>query len=193
MEGNESSRSVGDKDAMLVHIHVNLSSFEVSRELTNRLVSFVFIHLLDLLLLDSKVEVSTLVFDHQLLYELFVDQALIFLSLLNVSEVSYLSSSLGTELASSSKKLLGLVETILNDFIAASRKVGLLRLLLFTFRLFLLLFFLFRLLFLSRSSLFGRGFLGLLFFCVIIEYIRDFREFLLDVFSHLKDFSIIFD
>jgi hypothetical protein len=85
MEGNKGSGGVGNKDTVLVHIHVNLSSFEVSREFTDGLVSFVFIHLLDLLLLDSKVEVSTLVFDHQLLHELFVDQALVFLSLLNVS------------------------------------------------------------------------------------------------------------
>lgn len=171
VEGDERSGCVRYENTVLVHIDIDLASLEVSRELTDGLIGLVFVHLLDLLLLDSKVEFTSFVFLHQLLDEVIVNQGLVLLSSFNISKVSDLLRGLGTQPASSRQQLLGLVESVLNDFIAATAHVRLLRFLALRARLFLLFFSLLRLLLDSRGCLLRGRFLGLFLRLLFIKHI----------------------
>jgi len=103
MEGDERSGCVRHEDTVLVHIDIDLASLEVRRKLTDRLIGLVFVHLLDLLLLDSKVELPFLVLLLQLLDQVLVNQGLVLLSGFDISKVSDLLRGLGTQLASPSQ------------------------------------------------------------------------------------------
>ena len=58
MDGDESSRRVGDQHRELVLVHINLAWFEVFGHLVSRFVDDKLVHLLDLLLLGGELDLS---------------------------------------------------------------------------------------------------------------------------------------
>ena len=83
MEGDKGGRTVGNENAMPLHVNVDLTKFYILGKLVVALIGFILVHFFDFFLLVGKFDLATFKIDLELADKVVIELALMNLAILD--------------------------------------------------------------------------------------------------------------